>query len=228
MSAFQRCVELGYSYLETDVHATVDGVLLAFHDARLDRITDRTGRVARLPYREVAQARIGGVEPIPRLEELLGSWPQVRVNVDVKAATALAPLVRVLQRTRAHDRVCIASFSDARLATARTLLGPAVCTSLGPRGVAALRMASYSARAGTRIRLPAPCVQVPITVAGRPLCDERLITAAHARGMQVHVWTVDTRAEIEAVLALGVDGVMTDRPEVLREVLVRRGQWTGR
>lgn len=226
MSAFQRCVDLGYRYLETDVHATVDGVVLAFHDAELDRITDRTGRIARLPSSEVAKARIGGVEPIPLFEDLLGTWPDVRVNIDVKSATALAPLIRVLRRTRAHDRVCVASFSDARLAAARKLLGPTVCTSLGPRGVAALRMASYSARAAALIRLEAPCVQIPVKVRGRLLLDERLITAAHARGMQVHVWTVDTRAEIEAMLALGVDGMMTDRPEVLRDVLVERGQWT--
>lgn len=228
MTAFQRCVDLGFRYLETDVHATADGVLMAFHDAELSRVTDRPGRIGQLPYRRVAEARVGGLEPIPRLEELLTAWPEVRINIDVKAAAAVAPLADVLRRTRAHDRVCVASFSDARIAALRRLLGPRVCTSLGPRGVAALRLASYSPRAAAMIRLEAPCVQVPIKVRGRLLCDKRLIEAAHGRGMQVHVWTVDTAQEIEDVLELGVDGVMTDRPQVLRDVLLRRGQWTGR
>src|SRR5690606_18455297 len=86
MAAFQAAVDLGFRYLETDVHATADGVLLAFHDASLDRVTDMNGEIARLPWSTVARARIGGVEPIPRLEDVLGTWPQVRVNIDVKSA----------------------------------------------------------------------------------------------------------------------------------------------
>jgi glycerophosphoryl diester phosphodiesterase len=78
MAAFGRAVDLGYRYLETDVHATADGVLLAFHDSTLDRLTDRRGRVARLPWSEVSRARIGGVEPIPLLEDLLEAWPDIR------------------------------------------------------------------------------------------------------------------------------------------------------
>jgi hypothetical protein len=114
MRAFAAAVELGYSYVETDVHATADDVLVAFHDATLDRVTDSSGVIAQLPWSTVRQARIGGVEPIPQLEELLGTWPELRVNIDVKAASAVAPTIRAIERTRAHERVCIASFSDAR------------------------------------------------------------------------------------------------------------------
>src|SRR5580765_2815301 len=128
MSAFGRAVELGYRYLETDVHATADGVLLAFHDRTLDRVTDGRGRVADLPWREVRQVRIGGVEPIPTLVELIGAWPQVRVNVDVKDASAIAPLIEVIRHTGAIDRVCVASFSEQRLASVRRELGPRLCT----------------------------------------------------------------------------------------------------
>ncbi|MGH8893443.1 MAG: glycerophosphodiester phosphodiesterase family protein, partial [Actinomycetes bacterium] len=142
LAAFGRAVELGYRYLETDVHATADGVLLAFHDRTLDRVTDRAGRVADLPWSTVRQARIGGREPIPLLEDLLGGWPDIRVNVDVKHPGAIEPLVEVVRRTGSLDRICVASFSEQRLAAVRRELGPLLCTSLGTRGVALLRAAA--------------------------------------------------------------------------------------
>jgi glycerophosphoryl diester phosphodiesterase len=228
MPAFQACVDLGYRYLETDVRVTADGVLVVFHDPTLERVTDRAGRVEHLPWSEVSAARIGGREPILRLEDLLGVWPDVRFNLDIKAAGVLAPLVRTVRRLKVADRICLGSFSDARLAAARRLFGPSVCTSLGPRGVAALRLSSYSPRAAGLVRIQAGCAQVPLQLGGRALVDERFIAAAHARGLQVHVWNVDTEDEAGRMLDLGVDGVMTDRPAMLRELLEKRGEWHAR
>ena len=228
MPAFEACVAMGYRYLETDVRVTADGVLVVFHDGTLERVTDRKGRVEQLSWDEVSRARIGGREPILRLEDLLGAWPDVRFNLDIKAAGVLAPLVRTIRRLPVGDRICLASFSDARLAAARRLLGPSICTSLGPRGVAALRLSSYSPRAAGLARFQAGCAQVPLQLGGRALVDERFVHAAHARGLQVHVWTVDTEKETTEMLDLGVDGIMTDRPAMLREVLEKRGQWVPR
>ncbi|HEV7188446.1 MAG TPA: glycerophosphodiester phosphodiesterase [Blastococcus sp.] len=228
MPAFEACVAQGYSYLETDVRVTADGVLVVFHDATLERVTDRTGRIENLPWSEVATARIGGREPILRLEDLLGAWPDVWFNLDIKAAGVLVPLVRTIRRLKLADRICLGSFSDARIAAARRLFGPAVCTALGPRGVAALRLSSYSPRAAGLVRIQAGCAQVPLQLGGRALVDERFLEAAHARDLQVHVWTVDTPEESTAMLDLGVDGLMTDRPAMLRDVLEKRGQWWGR
>jgi glycerophosphoryl diester phosphodiesterase len=228
MPAFEASVALGYRYLETDVRATADGVLVVFHDAVLERVTDAQGRIDQLPWSVVSQARIGGREPILRLEELLGAWPDIRFNLDIKAAGVVAPLVRTIRRTKVADRICLASFSDARVAAARRLLGPSVCTALGPRGVAALRLASYRPRASGLVRVQAECAQVPLQLGGRALVDERFLAVAHARGLQVHVWTVDTPQDATALLDLGVDGIMTDRPAMLREVLEERGQWVPR
>ena len=228
MPAFQACVDLGYRYLETDVQVTADGVLVAFHDPTLERVTDQPGRVDALAWAQMSEARIGGREPIVRLEDLLTAWPDVRFNLDIKAAGVLAPLVRLVRRLEVADRICLGSFSDARIAAARRLFGPSVCTSLGPRGVAALRLSSYSPRAAGLVRIQAGCAQVPLQLGGRALVDERFVSAAHARGLQVHVWTVDDPAEVEAMLDLGVDGIMTDRPAMLREVLEKRGQWAPR
>jgi glycerophosphoryl diester phosphodiesterase len=225
LPAFQACVDLGYRYLETDVQVTADGTLVAFHDATLERVTDRTGRVDTMTWSELSQARIGGREPIMRLEDLLGAWPDVRFNLDVKAAGVLAPLVRLIHRLDMAHRINLGSFSDARVAAARRLFGPAVCTALGPRGVAALRLSSYSPRAAGLVRIQAGCAQVPLQLGGRALVDERFLAAAHARGLQVHVWTVDDPDEARKMLDLGVDGIMTDRPAMLRQVLEERGQW---
>jgi glycerophosphoryl diester phosphodiesterase len=222
MVAFQAAVDLGYRYLETDVHVTADGALLAFHDDRLDRVTDRAGVIGELPLREVQAARVGGKEPIPLLEDLLGAFPEVRINIDPKHDRAVEPLAATIMRTASQDRVCCGSFSDRRLSKLRKLVGPRLCTSLGPGATARLRAASYGAPVG---RLPAPCVQVPHRYRGRALTDQRFVDAAHRLGLQVHVWTVDDEAEMTELLDMGVDGIMTDRPSLLREVLVARGSW---
>ena len=210
MAAFGHAIQLGYRYLETDVHATADGVLLAFHDSTLDRVTDRRGRVARLPWSEVSRARIGGVEPIPLLEDLLGTWPDIRLNVDVKEASAIAPLALSLQRTGAADRVCVASFSHRRLQAVRAALGPRLCTSLSIRGVVRLRAAAMHPAVHRLAPRDVPCAQVPDRAGLLRVVTPGLVRLAHARGQRVHVWTIDDATEMARLLDLGVDGLMTD------------------
>jgi len=222
-AAFRRAVELGYRYIETDVHATSDGRLLAFHDETLDRVTDATGRIIDLPWSEVRHARVAGHEPVPLFEDLLEAFPEVRWNVDVKAEPALLPLLDLLRRTGSWDRVCVGSFSEARVARARRVAGPRLATSLGTRGVAALRLLSYGVP--VPLHRSAVCAQVPETHAGIRVVDRRFVRAAHARGLQVHVWTVNDAERMAALLDLGVDGIVSDHIETLREVLKDRGTW---
>jgi glycerophosphoryl diester phosphodiesterase len=222
--AFEHAVSLGYSYLETDVHATADGVLVAFHDRTLDRVTDRTGRISRLTYREVSAARIGGTEPIPLLEDLLGAWPEARFNIDVKDEPAARPLVEVLKRTAAWDRVCITSFSAWRLRAVRRQLPRPVCMATSPVGVGVLRLGAPRGVLAPQLRrLSVRCAQIPVSVATEPL-----LRRAHAAGLQVHVWTVNDREIMNGLLDLGVDGIMTDETAMLRDVLTARGQWHSR
>jgi glycerophosphoryl diester phosphodiesterase len=219
--AFEHAVSLGYSYLETDAHATADGVLVAFHDRTLDRITDRAGRIADLPHSEVSAARIGGTEPIPLVEDLLGAWPEARFNIDVKDGPAVRPLAEVLRRTGAWDRVCITSFSGHRLAAVRRALPRPVCMAASPLGVAALRLAAprRPLAAGLR-RSWFRCAQIPVRMA-----TESVLRRAHAAGLQVHVWTVNDRRAMTDLLDLGADGIMTDETGLLRDVLDARGEW---
>lgn len=224
MPAFAAAVALGYRYLETDVHATADGVLVAFHDDALDRVTDAHGRIADLPWREVRRARVAGREPIPLLEDLLGTFPEQRVNIDPKAASAVDPLARVLARCRAVDRVCVGSFSESRLTRLRRLAGPALCTSLGPAATLRLWLGARGVPLVDQA-LPGACLQVPPVLRGVTLVDERFVARAHRRGLPVHVWTVDEPGAMHRLLDMGVDGIMTDRPGVLKAVLRERGDW---
>jgi glycerophosphoryl diester phosphodiesterase len=222
--AFARAIGLGYRYVETDVHGTADGVAVVFHDDTLERVTGQRGRVAELRWADLATVRVGGAAAIPRLDDVLGDWPQVRFNIDVKADGGIDPAVRTIERVGAADRVLLASFSDARLTRLRALAGPKVATSLGMRGVARLRVASLT---GRRLALPPSVVaaQVPVRYGRVPVADRRFIRYAQRLGLQVHVWTIDEPAEIHELLDLGVDGIMTDHVDVLRDVYRSRGHW---
>lgn len=222
MAAFEAAVAQGYRYLETDTHATADGVLVAFHDDDLDRLTDRRGVIGDMPYAEIKAALVRERDEIPLLEEVLTAWPDVRVNIDPKHDAAVGPLVELVRRTGAVDRVCIGAFSDRRLARVREALGPRVCTSMGPRQVARLLGASRGLPAGS---FSAACAQVPVRRGPVPLVTPRFVAAAHARDLQVHVWTVNDADEMHRLLDMGVDGIMTDRTDVLKAVLEERGQW---
>ncbi|MFC8534391.1 glycerophosphodiester phosphodiesterase [Streptomyces sp. NPDC057249] len=222
-AAFRRAADAGCRYFETDVHASADGRLVAFHDATLDRVTDARGRLAELPWSEISRARVAGREPLPLFEELLETFPGARWNVDVKAEAALRPLLELIRATDAWDRVCVGSFSEARVARAHRLGGPRLATSYGVRGVLGLRLRSYGIPAA--LRAGAVCAQVPESQNGIRVVDRRFVREAHARGLQVHVWTVNEPERMAALLDLGVDGIMTDHIETLRTVLSERGAW---
>lgn len=225
MEAFGRAIALGYRYVETDVHATADGVPVLCHDPTLARLAGRPDAIADLTWSDLATVRVGGAAAMPRLDDVLGTWPGIRFNLDIKADPAVEPSVAALRRAGAADRVLLASFSDARLVRLRRLAGPDVATSLGRRGVARLRLAAATA---LRPRLPASvvAVQVPVRAYRLRLGDSaRFIRLAHRLGLQVHVWTVDEPTQIHGLLDAGVDGIMTDQVEVLRDVYRSRGCW---
>lgn len=223
MVAFARAVELGYRHLETDVHATADGVLVAFHDADLHRTCNHAGRIDEMTWEELSAIRVAGAEPIPRLDELFEAFPDAALNIDCKSDTAAPGLIAAIKRHRALDRVCVAAFSDRRLHHLRSELGPGLLSALGPVEIAALR--AIGPRAGRVISGRA--AQVPVAQGRVPLVERRFIRHCHELEIPVHVWTIDAPEEMDRLLDLGVDGIMTDRPEVLREVLVNRGMWHG-
>ena len=241
VAAFEHAVALGYDYLETDVHLTRDGVLLAFHDSVLDRVTDRSGAIAELTLAQVREASVGGREHVPTLAELFERFPHARFNIDIKSAGAVAALADFVSEHEAWERVLVGSFSPRRLGAFRRLTGHRVPTSAHPWEVAAYRLlpSGRLARRLTRGRVAA--LQVPHrrrlpglragSAAARRwslrVATPGLVRRAHAGGAHVHVWTIDEPEEMHELLALGVDGLFTDRTDVLRDVLRERGQWEG-
>ena len=225
LSAFRRAVHEGYHYLETDVHATSDGVVVVHHDPVLDRTTDAKGQVARLPWRIVGKAKIAGREPVARLEDVLEELPDAALNIDVKSESAIVPLVTTLRRAKAFHRVCVASFSEARLAKVRASAGDGLLTSMGTKAIARLwasgRLPAWLSQAGRRQFI----AQVPVRQGRLTVVDKRLIAAARRRGIEVHVWTIDEPGQMNELIDLGVDGIMTDTPAMLRDVLRQRGLW---
>lgn len=224
LAAFTNAVALGFTHLETDVHVSRDGVLVAFHDERLDRVTDAIGRLADLPWGELQQARIAGREPIVAFDDLLDAFPDAFFNVDLKSDAAVAPLARTMARHGAAHRLCVASFSSARLRRFRRLAGSLVATSEGPAGVALASLVPgvrhFVPRAGQALQLP---VREPRT--GVPLVTHACVRAAHRRGQAVHVWTINDPAEMNRLIDLGVDGLISDDLLALRSVLTARGLW---
>ncbi|MDT0215662.1 glycerophosphodiester phosphodiesterase family protein [Rothia sp. ARF10] len=231
--AFREAVKMGYRYLETDVHATSDRHLVAFHDKRLDRVTDVEGAIVDLPYAAVREARINGTDTVPLLTELLEEFPDSRLSIDIKADAALEPTIEIIRAHNAVERVCVGSFSERRLRAARRALGPGLATAAGQVGAGLMR---YAPGLLSRwLHTPAPVLQIPAThrTRGRELTllTPGVVRAAHRLGKQVHVWfytwSKEDAEEMHRLLDLGVDGIITDHIDVLRDVLAERGHPLG-
>ena len=225
VAAFRHAVDLGYRYLETDVHATSDGVLLAFHDAALDRVSDTPGEIAHLSAAEVAAALVGGRERVPTLAQLFDEFPDVCFNIDIKADAAVPLLAQFVAERQAWDRMLVGAFSQRRINRFRRLTGGRVPTSAHPLEVLAFRFLPSARLADLLTRRRFAALQIPHRRGPLLLVSDGLVRRAHRAGKHVHVWTIDDPAEMRALLDRGVDGLMTDRTDILRDVLVERGQW---
>lgn len=226
MVAFQGAVDLGYRYLETDVHVSRDGRVVIFHDDRLERLTDGVGRFRDRDWDDLRRLDAAhGFKPeegfplrgtgvgMPLLEEAVRTFPGVQFNLDLKQPGIAGVVAAEVERLGIEDRVLIGSFHDRRIRAFRRASDHRVATSAGPQEVTRAVAAATARRA---VRGRADALQIPIRVA-----TPRLIDAAHRGGKHIHVWTVNDPAEMRRLLALGVDGIVTDRPDLLNEVMGR-------
>ena len=221
--AFSNAVALGFRYLETDVHATADHHLVAFHDVDLERVTGIDVPLRELTLEEIQQVLVGGREQIPTMDELLETFPDINFNIDMKDNSAIEPLVETIRRHGAERRVCVASFSRLRIRRFRQLL-PLVPTAVSSTGAAALAVGVISP-GGQVYQVPLTHTVGPVTV---DIVTPKTIAKAHSAGRKVHVWTIDDPSTMHRLLDWGVDGLVTDRPDLLKDVLQARGMWSTR
>ena len=219
LAAFAHAYELGYRYLETDVRMSSDGVVYAIHDEALDRLTGSVDSVSALTAESLDLQRLDLREPFARLEALYEAFPDARLNIDVKSDDAVEATCEIILAQDAVDRTCLSSFSHARLTRIRRIL-PDVATSASTREVVC---AKFFPR--FLLRPKAVCLQVPPRRGRIRVVTRRFVRRAHALGLQIHVWTVDDADEMHQLLDLGVDGIITDRTDVLKDVLIARGTW---
>lgn len=228
LRAFRAAMDLGYRYLETDINTTADGVTVVFHDPTLDRTTDANGTIAELPFSHVRAARIGGREPIATLDEFVTALPDARLNIDVKDAGSVQPMIRAIEKHGLHDRVCVASFSEKRRRQVLAGLSRPVASSPGKWLLALYFLLSpwLPAPIIRRLMRSVDVLQVPTHIGRLALVTAATVRRSHRLGLKMHVWTINDSAQMHALLDLGVDGVMTDRADLLAQVMRERGYWT--
>ncbi|MGI8800197.1 MAG: glycerophosphodiester phosphodiesterase family protein [Pseudonocardia sp.] len=227
VAGFRRAVAEGFQYLELDVRATADGVPVVHHDAILDRTTDAAGRIDSMPLAAVIAARVGGREPVPTLEQVLVELPDSRLTIELKDDRVVEPAMRLLEATGAFPRVCLGSYVEGRLQRVREVAGDRALTSMARRSAIALRARAWTRRMPVVLPMRGRLAQLPRRYGRITVIDPALLRAARRAGLEVHVWTVDLPDEMDELLDLGVDGLLSDRPDLLRDVLRRRGQWSG-
>ncbi|WP_440136904.1 glycerophosphodiester phosphodiesterase [Georgenia satyanarayanai] len=231
-AALAHVEALGYRYFETDVRCTADGVVVLHHDPTLDRTTDGHGPLSALTWEQASRLRDRAGGSLVRLDEALRDFPALRLNIDLKEDGVVGPALRTIAEAGAGDRVCLASFSDRRVQVVRRATQGRVATSLARQETARLVVAATLGAPARGVPTPsgtttdrAVCVQVPVRHRGVPVVTPAFVQRAHRLGLEVHVWTIDDAPTMHRLLDLGVDGLVTDRPTVLRKVLRARGEW---
>lgn len=226
LRAFEDAIAAGADMLETDTRATAEGLALAFHDPDLLRVSRDPRRIDQLTDAQAHAIRVEGSEPLAALEDVLGTFTDIPVNIDVKAASAIAPAVRAITRTASAGRICLAGFDDAVTAQAvrqvREATGITPVRSPSRRVIAVfLGLVATGAPDALVQRLLAPygALQVPAAHRGVPVVTPRSVAAAHRSGCEVHVWTIDEIPAMKDLLVMGVDGIITNRVDRLGDLL---------
>ena len=247
LEAFQYSSDLGFVFMETDVQSTSDGKVVIFHDEDLKRIAGVDKKIKDLTFDEITNIELIKGGKIPSLEETLSSFPNLRFNIDIKTNSAVKETINIIKSHQALPRVCLASFSNKRIRRIRKLSGSKVCTSMSQLEVANAICIAFAKNWNSGIHLRRKireeeayfkskwkrsiipfngipdCAQVPVSQWGVPIVTQSFIKFMNLMGKFVHVWTIDEPEEMNRLINLGVDGLMTDKPSILKSTLVDRG-----
>lgn len=236
MFAFQNAADLGVDVLEMDVHITRDGVLVLMHDETVDRTTNGTGEIESMTLDELKQLDAGydwspddGVTfpfrgqgiTVPTLEEVFAAFPDMRMTIEIKKtnATMTAPFCQLIREYEMQAKVLVASFHDERLKEFRAEC-PEVATSSAKNETTVFVLMTKVFLGG--FYSPAfHSLQVPEKSSGITVMTEAFVKASHARNLAVEPWTINDEETMRQFIAWGVDGIITDRPDIMLEILGR-------
>lgn len=215
IESFEYSIELGSSYIETDVQLSSNGIPYIFHDNDLKRLFGKNIIFNSLHSDQIDELILFDKYKIPTLESTLQKFPDTLFQIDVKTDEVVLPTMEVIKKTNSTDKVCIASFSSKRLKQVHNLY-PEICLSMGPFEVMKLLLASFGLY---RKKVPGNCLQIPIYQYGIKLVTKRFINYIHSIGLKIHVWTINDEDTMQRLIDLGVDGIITDRPKTLKDLL---------
>lgn len=218
LEAFEQSINLGYKYIETDVQATKDNKLVIFHDSDLKRMLDKEIDIASIDYDELCKYKINGIHKIPTFLEAVNSWPEINFNIDPKSQKSAELLINELKSVGNLDRFCIGSFDSHKLYKIREAFDDKICTSMGTNEVVNF----YFLRFFGINNISTPCIQIPYYRRGFKVITAGLIEDAHKFNKKVHAWTIDDPNQMNELIDMGIDGIMTDSPELLKTVLAKK------
>lgn len=219
LDAFQQSINLGFKYIETDVQATKDDKLVIFHDPDLKRMMNLDEHISSLTYYELKKYRINGTHKIPSFLETVTSWPEIKFNIDPKSDKSAELLIKELKSLDSVDRFCIGSFNSYRLDKIRNAFDQKICTSMATNEAVSF----YFYRFFGMNRITAPCLQLPYYRKGFKVITPGLVRDAHRFNKKIHAWTIDDPNQINELLDMGIDGIMTDSPKLLKSEIIKRG-----
>ncbi len=222
MAAVEAAIVVGFNSVELDVQVTSDGVMVLLHDEDLYRVTGSRALVEQTEWAEISRLRVDGTDPIPRFEEVMSSWPDLRVVIDLKSDSVVPPLLRFLGSSSCWHRVCTGTYGGKGMAALKAEFGDKLCTALPMREMMRLRFASYGLPTW---RFSDDCIQAPPQRHRMTILDRRFVKAAHARDLPIQAWTINARDKMNHLLDIGVDAIMTDEAEILKAVMIERGIW---
>ena len=218
LEAFEQSINLGFKYIEIDVRATKDNKLVIFHDPDLKRMLNLEIDISSINYDELSNYKINGVHKIPTFLETVSSWPNINFNIDPKSDKSAELLIGELKSVGNLDRFCVGSFDSTKLNKIRNAFDNKLCTSMGTNEV----INFYFLRFFGINSINTPCLQLPYYKNGFKIITAKLIRDAHKFNKKVHAWTIDDPKEISELLDMGIDGIMTDSPELLKNEMAKK------
>jgi glycerophosphoryl diester phosphodiesterase len=207
IGAFRAALDVGADILETDVHLSKDGQVIVAHDPDLSRVAGLPGLVSDYTASELAAIDLGFGEGFPTLVEALEAFPGAKFNIDVKLPAVVDPFVGVVLQMNVHDRVLVASFDEESRSRAVSQL-PGVVSSATSGHIIEGRLRSWLGLSGATWRMA--------------LVTPSFVRMVHQKGLEVHVWTINDARDMERLLEMGVDGIVTDRADIAVELVAKR------